>query len=144
MSQDRKRNEFRSASVDGRLGRALDADPAAVRRVVRRALDATATSGPEPIFRWRIWAAATAVVVVSFAMVALWGLDRSGEEVLPVPLITNASGKLELVLPNDRDGTPSIRRDRFDETPVIFNNSRVAAAIVPGIEPWFVISGGGS
>lgn len=144
MSQDGKRSEFRSASVDGRLRRALDADPKTVQRVVRRALSSSTPSDMAPRFRWRMWAAATAVVVVSLAAVALWESGRSNDEALTVPLITNASGELVLVLPGGRDETKTVRRDPSNETPVIFNNSRVTAAIVPGIEPWFVFSGGGS
>lgn len=87
---------------------------------------------------------AAAVVVIAVTAVTLRGLSRWGDERPSAPLITNASGELVLILPDVPNEPAANRPDRSDETPIIFNHSRVIAAIVPGVEPRFVISGGGS
>jgi hypothetical protein len=90
-----------------------------------------------------VWAAAAAALLIA-AGVTLYIRNDRRPSPGTVPLITNASGRVVLVLPDEADVPATEPRPSRDDTPLIFNNAGVVAAVVPGGEPRFLMIGGGS
>lgn len=136
MDVDEKRRceDPRPGCVDSWLRQELEPAPEVVERVVQRSLCAEQPrcSGVSLPVRW-VAATVLLLPLVVGAVVLLRRQDGSP----PVPTITNASGELVILLP-----VPTPEPDQ--RTPVIFNEAGVVAAIVPGGEPMFLLSGGDS
>jgi hypothetical protein len=136
-------------SVDLWLKRRIEPPPEAVERITRESL--CASQKRRFVSGWWALAAASFGIVLVAAALMLMTLDDpsttdvAGAHAPSVPTITNASGSLELLMPaaeGDPRSDPVGTSEPESTTPVIFNEARVVAAIVPDGDPTFLITGG--
>jgi hypothetical protein len=129
------------------LREGLEPEPQQVRRVVRHALSDGVHAETGPSLSWRLPLAACAMValVLGFVLLGRHGQAPGESErapARPTPLITNASGAVELVMP--KASAPPSREPVSGRSGVIevFNRDGCMAVVLPeGRVRYWIIGG---
>jgi hypothetical protein len=137
-----------NARVETWLRDGLEPEPQQLRRVVRHALaGGTRTkAGPSPSWRVPLAACAMAALVLGFVLLGRYGRvpgeQGQAEPHRPAPLITNASGKVELVMPQSSLPPDHEPVGEMSGVVEVFNHDGCMAVVLPEGKVRYWIIGG--